>query len=202
MTVTMECEVPGCGKSFTAETEENALARLSLHDKQVHSSSTGKQKTPKLDRPRLSRGTSPEEFETWSKMYELWKRSTDISENELTGQLLSCCDSDLKSSLIQFYSDIKTISEPVLLSRIKVLAVLDISASVRVLDTLNMKRQPYETARTFVARLRGSAKTCPFQMKCGATEPRKEERTTCIDTRRLSPGIVLNELYFSYCIWV
>ena len=32
-----------------------------------------------------------------------------------------------------------------------------------------MKQQPNETARSFVARRRGVAQTCPFQIKCGAT---------------------------------
>ena len=168
--VTVECEHAGCDKSVTAESGAVALGLLQLHQKNVHDSATAtKQKPPKVERPRLSRGVSAEEFATWQKRYELWKGSTSLAAGELPCQLIACCDSDLESALIQYHSDIAEVDEAEILQRIKALAVLDVAATVRVTEMLGLKQQHGESARAFAARLRGKAQTCAFEVTCSKT---------------------------------
>ena len=164
--VTVNCEYPGCEKNITAETGAVALGLLQLHQKNVHDSITAKQKPPKVDRPRLNRGVSAEEFATWTKRYELWKGSTSLTPDEVPCQLIACLDSDLESALIQYHSDIAEAGEAEILKRIKALAVLDVAATVRITEMLGLKQQHGESARSFAARLRGKAQTCAFEVTC------------------------------------
>ena len=164
--LTVNCEYPGCEKNITAETGAVALGLLQLHQKNVHDSITAKQKPPKVDRLRLNRGVSAEEFATWTKRYELWKGSTSLTPDEVPCQLIACLDSDLESALIQYHSDIAEAGEAEILKRIKALAVLDVAATVRITEMLGLKQQHGESARSFAARLRGKAQTCAFEVTC------------------------------------
>ncbi len=167
MPVTLDCEVNGCTVSKTADTLAMALELLKFHDTQVHVRSVGdKQKPPKLDRPKVARGISAEEFATWSKRYELWKKSMVIAPSESAGQLLNCCEDSLQDQLISYHSDISDINERTMLERIRELAVLDVATTVRVNELLNTKQGHGEGARAFCARLRGKAVTCEFEVTC------------------------------------
>ena len=179
-TVSLECEFPDCGKKCEADSRTNVLAMMQLHQKNFHEASNdSKQKAPKVDRPKLSRGISAEEFVTWQKRYELWKGATSLSDSELTCQLLACCDADLESALIQCHADIATVGEEDLLQRIRNLAVLEVAATVRINELLSTVQGHGEGARAFCARLRGKAQTCSFEVKC--SKPGCDQKTSCCD---------------------
>ena len=169
-TVTLDCEVHDCGKQCEADNWTNVLAMMHLHQKNVHEAGShagnSKQKAPKVDRPKLSRGISAEEFATWQKRYELWKKATAISIPELSCQLLACCDTELESALIQYHDDIDTVDETELLKRIRKIAVLEVAATVRINEVLSTVQGHGESARAFCARLRGKAQTCSFEVVC------------------------------------
>ena len=64
--VTIACEAPGCTKSITAESGAVALGLMQLHQTNAHASRQ-KQKPPKVDRPRVTRGISGEEWATFER---------------------------------------------------------------------------------------------------------------------------------------
>ncbi len=167
MPVTLTCEVPGCGVTKTADSDATALGMLQLHNTQVHSNTT-KQKPPKVDRPRITRGLSGEEWATIERKWGMFTASTVIGQEELNSQLLACCDTELENALYQNCPDLAGATEATLLQSIKDLSVIEVAETVRVTELLSMRQAHGEPVRAFVARLRGKAQICPFQVKCGA----------------------------------
>ena len=165
MSTTVTCEYPGCNKVYTGDSGAVALGLLQLHQKNVHDrQAVSASKAPKVDRPRLSRGISAEEFATWQKRYQLWKSASGVTSDPY--QLIACCDTELEAALIGYYSDIVDQDEETVMTRIKEMAVLDVAATVRVTELLSLKQQHGESARAFTARLRAKAQTCAFQVTC------------------------------------
>ena len=180
MVVTLQCEVTGCTVSKTADTQAEALDLLKFHDTQVHARATSdRQKPPKLERPKVTRGISAEEFATWSKRYELWKKSMLLAPSDAAGQLLNCCEDTLQDQLIAYHNDISETDEQTMLKRIRELAVLDVATTVRVNELLNTKQGHGEGARAFCARLRGKAVTCEFEVTCSKSDC--EQKTSYAD---------------------
>ena len=123
-------------------------------------------KAPRIDRPKVSRGISAEEFANWEKRYELWKSASSVKDDP--SQLIACCDMELESALISYYSDIAEQPEAEVLKRIKQLAVLDVASTVKVTELLNLKQQHGESARSYTARLRGKYDG-NYELLCGCT---------------------------------
>ena len=61
MAVEFRCEFPGCTVVKSADSEQTALGLLQLHQTNVHSNATQKQRPPKVDRPRIAGGAKAEE---------------------------------------------------------------------------------------------------------------------------------------------
>ena len=95
MSVEFKCEYPGCEVVKEATTEEVALGLLQLHQANAHSKRESKQKPPKVDRPRLTGGSTVEEWTTFVRRWETFKAATDMSPEEAKSQLLACCESCL-----------------------------------------------------------------------------------------------------------
>ena len=155
------CEYPSCGVTLSASSEAFLIEKMKIHQSAAHGSVS---KAPRIDRPKVSRGISAEEFANWEKRYELWKSASSVKDDP--SQLIACCDMELESALISYYSDIAEQPEAEVLKRIKQLAVLDVASTVKVTELLNLKQQHGESARSYTARLRGKAQTCAFNITC------------------------------------
>ena len=172
--VTAECEAAGCDKHFTADSIANLLGFMKLHQENVHGNSSQKQKPPKVDRPKISRGISAEEWETFSRKWTTLKKATAIGMSELNSQLLACCDNELENCIYSNTGDIDALTEAQLLVSLKELSVDDISLSTRITELLHTRQAHGESVRPFVARLRGKAAICPFSVKCSDTDCAKD----------------------------
>ncbi len=125
-----------------------------------------KQKPLRLDRPTIARGTSQEEWNTFTRKWNLFKNGTDIPPNQLTTQLWQCCDKQLEDDVFKDMSDISTATETDLLAVIKNLSVITVSTSVRQKELLSMKQDHGQPIRSYAAQLKGKAQTCSFSKVC------------------------------------
>lgn len=133
------------------QTDDNdaiaAAAQLNLHAL-AHSAPTtppsDKQKPPRIDRPTVTRGTTDEEWNTFTKKWNLFKRGTDIPATQVTTQLWKCCDSEPEDDL---FKDIN-VNEYQLLAAIRRLAVISTATSIRKTELLSLKpRSTYSVFR-------------------------------------------------------
>ena len=165
--VTIVCEAPGCTKSITPESGAVALGLMQLHQTNVHShANTQKQKPPKVDRPRVTRGISGEEWATFERKWTMFKNATHIGCDEMTSQLLACCEGELENAIYNDSGDVAGMSEDNLLKVIKELSIIEVAETVRITELLGMKQGHGESVRAYVARLRGKAQICPFHQEC------------------------------------
>ena len=119
------CPLPDC--TYTTDDVSNAVAAalLNIHVL-VHTQAT-KQKPPKVDRPTISRGSTEEDWDTFLKKWDLFKKGTDIPTGQVNTQLWQCCDKELEDDLLKDVSDFTSVNELV----IKKLSVISVAASVR-----------------------------------------------------------------------
>ena len=151
--------------SKTADTDATTQGMLQLHQANVHANSL-RQKASTVDRPKVGRGISGEEWSMFTRKLDMFKASTQIGKDELPSQLLACCEPNLENTLYQNCSDLLTGNETALLVNIKDLSVIDVAETVRVTELILKKQEHGESVRSFVARLRGKAHICAFQQQC------------------------------------
>ena len=172
MSVSFTCEFPGCGTTKTAESGTVALGLMQLHQANAHSNTNAqKQRPPKMDRPKISRGSSAEEWATFLRRWEMFKSGTvSMTDTETKCQLISCCEPELECGLFQNNPKINESPEEDILKAMKELAVIDVAATVRVTELLGMKQEHGEGVRAYVARIRGKANICTLEKKCSCLQ--------------------------------
>ena len=163
--VTLDCEVPGCTSKKTAETMTLAVDLMKLHQAQVHSSES-KQKPPKVERPKITRGISGEEWATFKRKWEMFKRSTHIGSDELVNQLLACCEADLEDAVYAKVTDMNKSTEKDVLDTIQRLGVLEVAQSVKITELMGLKQSHGEAVQGFLARITAKANICDLSVKC------------------------------------
>ena len=166
MAVEFRCEFPGCTVVKSADSEETALGLLQLHQTNVHSNATQKQRPPKVDRPQIAGGATAEEWATFNRRWETFKSATDMSQAETKCQLLACREQELEANLFKDDPKLRDKTEGDILAAMKSLAVIDVAATVRVTELLAMKQDHGEGIRAFVARVRGTANICAMEKAC------------------------------------
>ena len=138
----MRCKVPLCVYNTdedvdSTESAANKIAMLNLHHIQVHpphpatqpvllaTAAQPLQRKRKLDRPKLSAGSSQHDWNIFLRKWENYKTGMGIADTQVTPSFLDCLDSDLQNN---FYSanpdvDIATIDVKEVISQIRELAV-------------------------------------------------------------------------------
>ena len=129
-----------------------------------------RQRAPKIERPRISAGSSEETWNTFSTRWTMFKRSTALTGAESVEQLFHCCDEDLGDSILKGHPNAVTSTEDNLIKVIKQMAVIPVAISVRRADLLATKQDHGENARAFYAKVRGKASTCSYMIECTGAE--------------------------------
>lgn len=196
MTVEFKCEFPGCTVVKKAETEETALGLLKLHQANVHSNGSTKQRPPKVERPQITGGVTAEDWATFSRRWDTFKSATDMSVAEAKCQLLACCEQGLEASLFKDDPDLRSKDEESILIAIRNLAVIDVAATVRITELLQMKQDHGEGVRAYVARARGIANICALEKTCtcGAKISYKDELVRWVILSGLSSPDIAREV--------
>ena len=101
MAIEFRCEFPGCTVVKVLPRRRWLWAMLQLHQTNVHSNATQKQRPPKADRPQKAGGATAEEWATFNRRWETFKSATNMSQAETKCQVLACCEQELVASLFE-----------------------------------------------------------------------------------------------------
>lgn len=158
----VHCSFPNCEYETGELTAELALELLRLH-KPAHDAATAnsnaerttKQKAPKIDRPKISDGSSEETWNAFSARWSMFTRGTHLTPDEKVQQLFQCCDDHLGDAILRGQPEAVNGDEATLLRVIKTFAVVPVARVVRRTEVLALKQDHGESTRNFLARIKG-----------------------------------------------
>ena len=162
MPVELQCEAPDCSEVKTADDIATCVALMQLHQRNVHDGPQPEQlqKAPPLNRPILHQGVTEEDWEAFSRRWDLFSQSTTLTPRQSVAQLLACCEPELESAIFREDPTISDKSEAEILAAMKRLAVLSVALCARRTTLMKTAQEPGERVRPYVARLRGLANVC------------------------------------------
>ena len=162
-----------CGYQTPDEEAAIAAACLIIHNNNHiaatnnnNNATPARRNAPKIDRPKISRGSSEETWNSFSKRWTLFKRGTELSDAETVQQLFECCDDDLGDAILKSSPTAVNGDETNLLTIMKKLAVTPVAICIRRAELLSTHQDHGETGRAFHSRLMGKAATCAYSVSC------------------------------------
>ena len=170
--IQLMCPVASCGwkSQKLPDTLASALdTALKLHAQTAHPPPSQQSHTPtlKLKAPTISAGSSPDQWSSFKKQWEMYKIGMAIPTNMHATALFHCCSEDLMNDLMRdLQSDVASMSEADLLAAIQRLAVKEESTLVHRIRLSQMTQAPGTPIRTFLATLKGQAALCKYKAKC------------------------------------
>ena len=171
----VRCSFQGCTYEIGDDDAIIVVALLEIHKVQ-HTPQTldvapraNKQRAPKIERPKISDGSSEETWIAFKIRWDMFTRGTDLTEDEKVQHLFQCCDESLGDAILKGHPTAVLGDETSLLVLIKKLAVVPVPRVVRRNEVLNLKQDHGEKTRSFVARIRGKAMTCAYTQTCCST---------------------------------
>ena len=184
--ITMECMRPTCvagvdGAKYKTPPLEpgDAVLMLDIHDRQVHGAAEAQvhhrggrggaaAKPNKMATPKLEMGTGPDDFALWIEKWQVYKRTTGITElQDIRDQLTICCSEELYRDLHRSLgSSLQTKTEAELIKEMKKLAVPHHSNLVNIVNLRSITQERDERIRSYVARIRGQASICELTVPC------------------------------------
>ena len=162
------CPFNGCTWAIPEGTDPG-LAPVLLTTHALNHQTNPRAKPAAVKRPEL---TSGETMEAWTYFLQRWRSyvtSVQLTGQDLTIQLLECCDSNLRRDVTRNAVGplpIQGMTEKELLAAIKSLAVTAENTKVARVALSRMTQDRTEPIRAFAARLRGQAEVCRFLKKC------------------------------------
>ena len=190
-----ECPLNDCDYKTPNVADSVASQLLKLHNN-AHTAANQptavvRQKPPKIDRPKISKGCSEETWRAFDTRWKLFKDGTQLTAEETNRQLFQCCDEDLGNDLLRSYPTILDGTEELLLQAIKKLAVTPVAITVRRSELLSTKQDHGESIRSFYAKVNGKAATCAYVKDCpGAACTQKVDFTDVLVKDVLVTGLV------------
>ena len=163
----------------TADVGDSAAASLLIIHNNVHiapnnnnannnNATPSRRHVPKIDRPKISRGSSEEVWNSFTKRWALFKRGYDLSDAETVQQLFECCDDDLGDAILKSSPTAVDGNEANLMTIMKQLAVVPVAVSIRRSELLACRQDHGESGRAYYAKLMGKAATCSYTVKCSS----------------------------------
>ncbi|XP_078377784.1 uncharacterized protein LOC144660939 [Oculina patagonica] len=172
--VIIACTVPACDFKTDDVSEAIAIALLANHSL-VHqrtlpilagSSQPPVPRGPKLDRPKVNIGVSTEEWNVFTRRWEVFCTGSGIDEASAPSQLFQCTENKLGDSLLKGNPNAASSTLTDLLNAMRSLAIIPVATGVLRTKLLQLRQERDEPFRAFTARVRGKAETCAFATKC------------------------------------
>jgi hypothetical protein len=168
----IRCPIDDCDYA-TADVDTAVAAALLMIHNNVHvitpavpQRAVTRQSAPKIERPKISLGSSAEVWNAFNTRWTMFKRSTTLSTEELVHHLFQCCEEDLGDAILRAHPSSVTGTEVDLLAVIKQMAVIPVAICVRRSEMLSTKQDHGESTRIFSAKLKGKAATCTYSVNC------------------------------------
>ena len=164
------CSVPDCPYVTPQASAPQMISLLTLHTNAVHiqqpaAPTAVASKLEKLPRPVFSLDMTESDWQFKEIDWNSYIEQTSCSDNTKLLQLRAACDDSLRQRVCDSGGwNLGTV--PLLLARIKELAVVKIHKSRHLANLYDVVQQPDESVRAFVARLTGTADMCGMQVQC------------------------------------
>jgi transposase InsO family protein len=174
--------MPECEWTSSLSTQDLQLRDRDHHCRMVHperwvpapgageaAAPQARAKPESLPRPSISEGATEADFTRFQDKWARYKRSTlaNYSPQHVSDQLWACCSPELETAVYNTGASSDT-AEAELMEGIKRLAVRRQNCLVNVTQFLDMAQDTEEAAGSFMARLKGQASTCSYNLKCPA----------------------------------
>ena len=186
MATRIECPFPGC--EIITENADKDLA-IAIFNAHVGTHTVAARvpnqasKSEKLQRPRISQGMLEEGWNSFKIQWEIYKEGTKLQADEVSRQLIHCCEQDVMEQVLRTDAGIAKKTEEVILKEIKKLAVVPVAMGVRRADLLGMKQDKGEQVRSYASKIQGKSATCAFKTPCGKGTCDNEVEFTDIITK-------------------
>ena len=164
---TTACPIAGC-TFVTADVPDAAerIALLTIHASTHAPAATTAVKAEKVNRPKIARASTSEDWEYFVRRWRDYKTATQITGNDTKIQLMECCEETLRRDLHRSDKEISTKEETTILTAIRRLAVREENTMVSRVVLHSMHQDRDEGVRNFAAKLSGQADICKFVTKC------------------------------------
>ena len=122
-----------------------------------------KAKPPSMALPKVARDIFDDEWCSFLNEWESFKNTTELPEDSVNRYLLSCCEEELRSSVLRAEPRIVEKNEQDVLTAIKKLAVVSVAICTLQSEVIQMRQEHTEPVRHFAARVRGKAMNGKFK---------------------------------------
>ena len=168
------CSAPACDFSTPEECDQNtALQLLTLHTQAAHptpaaANANGRPitKVELRPRPEVSMDTSEADWRFFISEWVDYKRVTGITGQSILDELWSCMKGDLKRLAFDQGGKDTLTTEPLMIARIKSLAVTVLHSAVHTIHLHEAKQTKDESTKAFAARVQGIACSCNLTKVC------------------------------------
>ena len=121
---------------------------------------------PKLERPKVDVGVTIEEWNVFTRRWEVFKSGSGIDDASAPSQLFQCAGTELGDSLLKANPNAASGTLTQLLAAMRSLAVIPVATCVLRTELLQLRQEHDEPFRTFTAKVRGKAETCSYTASC------------------------------------
>ena len=190
------CPIPNC--TYKTDDVEDILAAAMLqghfitHNTPPPAPSNSHSKPEGSKRPTVSSGITTEEWNYFCTRWNNYKTSTNLSGNNITSQLLDCCDETLLTRLFRENGDLYGKDEAIVLAAIKENVVMSENLAVSQKNLFQAKQDRDEPIKAFVARLRGLASMCKLSHDITCTHAADGKHTVSFTDTLLKYVIICN----------
>ena len=173
--VVIKCSVPDC--TFTSDDVSKALAIALLSNYNLAHCNLAPtvadaapaptaHRGPKLERPKVDVGVTIEEWNVFTRRWEVFKSGSGIDDASAPSQLFQCAGIELGDSLLKANPNVASETLTQLLAAMRSLAVIPVATCVQRTELLQLRQEHDEPFRTFTAKVRGKAETCSYTASC------------------------------------
>ena len=164
--VVIECSVPDYTFATEDVSEALAIALITNHNIAHRVPAPTATSGPKLERPKVNIGVTLEEWNVFTRRWEVFKSGSGINNTSAPSQLFQCAGPELGDSLLKANPNAASETLNDLLAAMRSLAIIPVATCVLRTELLQLRQERDEPFRTFTAKVRGKAETCSYATSC------------------------------------
>ena len=119
-------------------------------------------KASELSRPKLKSHITNEEWNAFSRRWDIYRSAYNFQGTQLSNQLFQCASEELGDVVLRVHPQFTTKPHTDCLTILKSLAVIPVALGVQRSELLALAQSSGESFRTFAARVTGKAESCEF----------------------------------------
>ena len=172
----LPCTHNDCDYKTPALPPEYAFQQMALHRSDAHNANnatvTPQANAPaaprpeKVQRPAFDVDLTTEKWQYLKTRWTSYKNATLLAGESITIQLMEACSESLRFSMFQSDSGINRKSETEILALMKTLSVKEENVMVSRMKLHGLHQDAGEPIRNFLARIKGQAELCRFEVAC------------------------------------